>query len=362
MSNLPDAQHPRSYADRGEALLTNAPEQVLNCLAAIASSDYSHSLTVIQTAIAALEDENPDWVGSAYCFYAHCLKQTSRYQKALKAAEYGKQRGLNLIGAWYYHDATVSSYNFLDDLAAALTAVDQAIEYFRTEGSPDNESDHLSRKANILKQIASPLSQLEQSKEAAKKFVLQAIQAICAAIAITEYWDDLREELSVLSRIAARLNIEASDLSSLQEMGPTVAPVVQTYFPLTNQRRDSASENHNRSVAARKKGNREEAARFLKRAFDVAPEASEEDRAFKTLIAYQHGVNLLRLNNLENYHPRLPLSSSQRNDVTEIRSVWNECLRLYSTISEQHLNDFNKRFANLSDAVSNIRADALMFE
>jgi hypothetical protein len=131
---------------------------------------------------------------------------------------------------------------------------------------------------------------------------------------------------------------------------------------LTNQRRDSASENHNRSVAARKNGNREEAASFFKRAFDVAPEASEEDRAFKALIAYQHGVNLLRLNNLENYHPRLRLSSSQLKAVTEIQNVWKECLRLYSTISEPHLNDFNMRFANLTDAVSNIRANALMSE
>lgn len=362
MTNIPDTQHSSSYADRGEALLTNAPEEVLNFLTAISASEYSQSLALAQTAVAALDRKNPDWVGSIYCFYAYCLKETGRYQEALQAAELGKQRGLNVVGALYYHDVKVSSHNFLDDLAGALSAVDQAIQYFRHEGSRENESDHLARKSNILKQIAAPMSRYEQSKGVAKNIVLQAIQAICASIAISEYWADLDEELTALGRIAARVDVEATDLSFLQEMGPKIAPVVDTYFKVTKLKSFAASENFNRSVEARKNGNREEAARFLKRAFDLAPEVSEEDRAFKAFLAYQHGVNLLKLNNLENYHQRLPLSPSQLNTVTEIRVVWKECLKLYSTISEKHLNDFNTRFANLSDAVASIRGDALMFE
>src|SRR5688572_9071070 len=182
MTNHRDIQIPSSHAVRGEALLTNGPDPVLNLLAVIAASDYSHVLSVTQTVIAALERANPDWVGCIYCFNAHCLKEMGRHQEALNAAEQGKQRGLNLIGAWYYHDINVS---------------------------------------------------------------------------------------------ARRVEIEASDLSCLQKMGPVVTPLVETYFPLTKHRRDSASESFNRSVVARKNGNREEAARFLKHAFDIAPEASE---------------------------------------------------------------------------------------
>jgi hypothetical protein len=94
--------------------------------------------------------------------YAHCLKEAEKYQDALATSEKGKQLGFNLIGAWYYHDAVVSSYNFLDDLPRVLQAVEIAINFFREEESSGNEADHLSRKANILKQIASPLSQREE--------------------------------------------------------------------------------------------------------------------------------------------------------------------------------------------------------
>ena len=77
-------------------------------------------MVVAKTVIAGFERENIDWVGSAYCCYAFCLKETGQYQDALSAAEKGKQRGFNLNGAWYYHDANVSSRNFLDDLPGAL--------------------------------------------------------------------------------------------------------------------------------------------------------------------------------------------------------------------------------------------------
>jgi tetratricopeptide (TPR) repeat protein len=359
MSNSP-TQLTGNYEARGESLLQRAPVQVHDLLNAIAEANHSQSIYIANSAITELALNDPDWVGTAYCCLAHCLKEAGRYQEALAAAEKGKQRGFNLIGAWYYHDANVQSRNFLDDLPGALKAVEEAIAFFRTEESPGNQADHLSRKANILKQIASPLSQHEQSRAAAKSFVLQAIQAICASIAITEYWQDLDEELSALARIAARVDIEAEDLRFLQEMGPKITPVVETYFTLTQLRRVGASENFNRSIDARRSANREEAARLLKRALDLAPETSKEDRAFKAFLAYQHGVNLLMLNNLGNYRQGSSLSTSQISAAKEIRITWNECLRLYTTIGERHLAEFSRRFGNLTDAVANIRRDALM--
>jgi len=143
-------------------------------------------------------------------------------------------------------------------------------------------------------------------------------------------------------------------------MGPKVRAVVDTYFTLTKLRSMGATENFNRSVEARKNGDREEAARLLKRAFGLAPETTEQDRAFKTFLAYQHGVNLLMLNNLANYHQGSLLSTSQLSAVKEIRIAWNECLRLYKTIGEKQLAEFNTRFANLTEAIANIRRDGLM--
>jgi hypothetical protein len=75
---------------------------------------------------------------------------------------------------WYYHDAVVTSYNFLDDLSNALIATEQAVEYFSSQSSVVNLADHLCRKADILKQIASPLSFAESSRQHAKTLILLA--------------------------------------------------------------------------------------------------------------------------------------------------------------------------------------------
>src|SRR6267154_890521 len=115
MNDSPD----QAYAQRGEQLLGSAPPQILNLLNTIAAGDYSRSVIAARGAIAALQHEAPDWVGSAYCCYAHCLKETGEYRESLRALEEASQRGFNLIGAWYYHDANVSSRNFLDDLLGA---------------------------------------------------------------------------------------------------------------------------------------------------------------------------------------------------------------------------------------------------
>lgn len=356
MNDSPD----HAYAQRGEELLGSAPPPILNLLSTIAGGDYARSVLAARATIAALQHEAPDWVGSAYCCYAHCLKETGEYRESLRALEEANQRGFNLIGAWYYHDANVSSRNFLDDLLGAVKAADEAIVSFHEAGSPSNAADHLSRKANVLKQIASPLSRSEQSRAAAKGFVLEAILASCASIEITQDWEDLDEELSAMARIAARVDLEAADLEFLKARGPHVAAVREKYFTLNNLRVMAASESFNQSIDARKKGDRVEAAKFLKRAFDLAPETTDEDRAFKTFLAYQHGVNLLMLNNLGNYRPGSPLQSSQVGAVKEIRDAWNDCLRLYSTIGEEHLANFNTRFANLTEAVASIRRDGLM--
>src|ERR1043165_1014367 len=344
---------------RSQALCEQAPEQFLNLLNVLAAG-ADNAIPICERVMTSLDRDRSDWTGTAYACYAHCLKESKRYREALLAAEKARQLRLNLIGEWYYHDAVVSCYNFLDDMANALEAADAAIRFYRNEQDFDNESDHLSRKANILKQIASPLSYHEQSRVAAKNFILQAIHSICSAIAITKYWQDLEEELSAIARIAARTDIEAEDLRSLREMGPQVTLIVERYFTLPKLRGTGASEYFNRSIEARKKGNREDAAVLLKRALDLAPEESEEDRCFKAFLAYQHGVNLLKLNNLENHHPLLPYPAGQLGVVREIRDAWNTCLRLYSTVSENHLQDFNRRFANLTHAKQAILGDRLM--
>jgi hypothetical protein len=159
------------------------------------------------------------------------LERVEQYQEAITFAEQGKQLGLSLIGHWYYYDVVVQALNYLDDLPMALQAADAAIRFFHNEESPGNEADHLCRKANILKQIAFPLSIHAESITKAKGYTLQAIEAICESLSImSEGSEDLAEELDGLARIAARVNVRPGDLKFLDRMNPQIFPIIKQYF------------------------------------------------------------------------------------------------------------------------------------
>lgn len=167
--------------------------------------------------------------------------------------------------------------------------------------------------------------------------------------------------MTVIARIAARVGVQPDELASLEKMDQ-IRPIIQQFFSARTLNRIAVAECRNLSVAARKNGNRQEAAIYLRRALDVAPEETENDRAFKAFVAYDYGVNLLKLSGLEQYQVEKLQNLSIRRTAEEIIDAWNKCLQLYSTISSEGLSDFNKSFVNLTDAVWNIKCDPLMSE
>ena len=347
-----------SYEARGALLLDNAPAAFMTALQTLNTNE--NSIAVFAECIPLIEEGDPEWSGAAYACLAYCLKDAKDYKNALIAAGKAKERGINLIGMWYYHDAVVTSYNFLDDLSNALIAAEQAVEYFSSESSVLNLADHLFRKANILKQIASPLSFAESSRQQAKAFILSAIESACESLVLMEMDNFQEDEITAMARIASRLDITEDDLQILQRFRLLIPEVINRYFAIGPLRQRGVYENFNMSVEARKHGDRARAAVLLQRAFDLSDEDNEEDRAMKALIAYQHGVNLLQLHQLETYNPRTAISSAQHAVAEEIRRYWNECLRLYATLSVEKVRDFKQRLADLRHAVEAINSDRLM--
>jgi tetratricopeptide (TPR) repeat protein len=351
-----------SFEDRSRAEMASAPRQFSLALASLGHADPRESLEAFAALIPLLKESGGIWYGASYCCYAYCLKQLEQYQEALAYAEQGRRIGLGLTGYWYYYDVVVSSFNFTDDLPNALRAADNAIQFFHAQGSSGNKASQLGWKANILKQLASPLSLQPNSRESAKNYIIQAIEAICESLWITcDGLEEVTEELSAIARIAARVGVQPDELASLEKMD-RVQPIIHQYFSPGTLKRMAVSDCRNLSVVARKNGNREEAAIHLRRALEIAPEETENDRAFKAFLAYEHGVNLLKLSGLEQYRAEKLQDLSIRRVAEEIRDAWGEGLRLYSTISSEGLSDFNRNFVDLTEAVRSIKCDPLMSE
>ena len=352
---------PQSFEIRSQAELRGAPPQFIRAFYTLGNIEPKQSMEAFASVIPNLSEDYPMWAGTGMCCYAYCLKEMEEYQEAVARAENGKQLGLSLMGHWYYHDVVVQSLNMLDELPRALQAAEAAIQFFRDERSSGNTASYLVSKANVLKQMAAHLSSQEESKAVAKTCTVEAIKAICTSLSInSEGMEDVREELGALASIAARVDVRAPDLDFFRGLSPEILPFIEQQFGNMNLKDLTAMELFNQSVETRRRGDREHAAILLKRALNVATEQTDEDRAFKAFLAYQHGVNLLKANNLETYHAGRQLSPAEAKAADEIRFAWKECLRLYETVGQQHLSEFSKRFANLTDAVWNIKRDNLM--
>lgn len=220
-----------SYEARSQAELQTAPKPFLSAFYTLGNVPPNQSIAALSTVVPSLKEEGPAWVGTGYCCFAYCLKNMGQYREAVAMAEQGRQFGLRLIGYWYYYDVVIESLNQLDDLSGALLAAESAIRFFHDEKSPGNEASHLGWKSNVLKQLAAHLSRQEESKTIARHCVIQAIEAVCNSLSITsEGLENIREEMEMMARIAARVGVGQEDLGFLKRMDPQLAAYVGQYF------------------------------------------------------------------------------------------------------------------------------------
>jgi len=276
------------------------------------------------------------WNKLAECCKAYCLQMQDRHRDAVAlAAQVGTECAIRrLCGAWCYFSVMVVSNNMTDELMAARAAVEEAVSYFgQQQGSELLLASHYDQKANILKQLAANLSQDPSKTEEAKKLVIEAAFSICRSLEINPNDSaSMQNELAAIARIAARVGVRGPDLKGLDAL-KGIEEVRQHYFADSELRHQAMFQYHNQAVDAFNQRNYRDAAEGYFKALEEACEQTDEDRAFKALIAYEHGLSLLRMSGLEKVHPKqipresLPLAN-------RIRDIWHKAIALSVTSGE----------------------------
>jgi len=304
------------------------------------------------------------WTANAVACAAYCEAELGNFQNAVHLASLAKNQEFQFttFGGYYYHSALFKAHNQLDNLSEALSIAAEAIQFFISQGSPGNVAFNLGRKANILKQMASHLSMSGRFPEARERIV-EAIRAICDSfVCSTEGWQEeiVDEEMKALHRIAARVGVTRRDLGFLDSM-PEINFIVDKYFG-ENLTRVVVSNLRNNAIQSISEGNRAEAVERFREALALAPEVSEEDRAFKALLLYyQCGVCILKMHGLENRRPGVNNTREQQSAVGEIQQLWRQTVRLCDTLSPNFLAAWDRRCPpGLQAAVRAIARDPVM--
>lgn len=118
----------------------------------------------------------------------------------------------------------------------------------------------------------------------------------------------------------------------------------------------------NNAVLAIRQGDRRSALVYYQNALNLlGEELVQDDRAFKAIVAYQYGVCLMKLYELDE-EPNLSNLSGARHEAAEkIRALWWETIRLYQTLDKQTVDHYAEQFPpGLSQAFDSIKRDRLM--
>ena len=334
--------------------INSLPEEIPESLHHISQGNYQFAFTILNYCI-----QQGYGLGTPYCLQGYCLSQSGNEGEAINLCIKGRTVGINVLGSWYFYDVMVRALNNINDLERALKTVNEAINFFIENNSPGDQSDHLARKANIFKQMAAPLSRDLTKQSVAKEYIIDAIQAICESISIfNEGWEELDEELQAIGRIAGRLGVKSSDLPFLNHM-PNISFLVEKYYTSKSLNQNIISENYNLAVDKFNEGNRMDAAQLFGIAFNNCPENSDEDRAWKAIVAYRYGVCLLKLYRVEEL-PNLNNTNIEiKSPIEKIRSLWGFTIDTYKSMDKNFMKEFDKRLP-LSTSVRNIVEDRLM--
>ena len=126
-------------------------------------------------------------------------------------------------------------------------------------------------------------------------------------------------------------------------------------------RNQAATDDFNNAVLAIRQGDRKSAIVHYQTAFDLLGEVFAPDRAFKAIVAYQYGVCLMKLHNLDEERNLAILSGVQQEAANKIRNLWQETIRLYSTLDASTIGHYSRLFPpGLALAVDAIVSDPLM--
>jgi tetratricopeptide (TPR) repeat protein len=344
-----------SYETEVQVVLQSAPSPFGAAFATLGGTDGAASFQAFRQAISSLRATHPSWAGTASACCAWLLMRNKQYEPALALADQGREIGLTLPGWYYYYDAVVDSLNMLDRLPKAADAAREAIAFYRPRDAAVQEAEFSLRLANILKQLAFHASQSPASHEEARAFVLEALGAIDRCLQVEGDPDaNVREELDGLSRIAARCALPLAAVEALSAHRAIVAR-----FGRGHQEGVRVMDLFNLGQSAVENGDRHTAHGFYSRALEQSPEDTAVQRAFKILLAYQLGLNLWKLHEMQ--RPAISLNPHDwPPEAEQVRDAWRTCLRLYETLTLDEVKAFI--MADVRDIVWSIKQDPIIRE
>lgn len=157
-------------------------------------------------------------------------------------------------GGWcWYFDATVTSYDHLDQFDEAVRKADLAIAYFKQNNNPGNLGYHLSKRASILQQRASVRSRNPQTQSDAREDIVEAIRSMYESLSIfTDGWEeDCARPLATMRQVATRLGIFGSSLDFI-DWSSSAGDVMRHFFD--PQEKQMRPRTETRSVPGKKPG------------------------------------------------------------------------------------------------------------
>lgn len=347
----------QKYQNRVATEINRAPKEFQGAFGLLCSGDVLGAEKSFSQCI-----QQGIWPGTSSCILSFICKERKEYDQAIKFAKAGKKFGIEFPGYYYYYHSMMISLNLTDQLLECLKIIDEAIDFFSREDSLADLSDYYYQKSNILAQMAAPYSHSidTHSLARAKEQIIEAIHCVCQSLAIiSEGWEKyLKEDLIPLLKIAARAEVTRKDLPFLEEMHE-ITTIINYFFNDYDLNERAAYECFNEAQKKKLEGSRHEADMWFKRFLQMAQERVAYDKAFKAFVAYQAGVNLLKIYNLEDNRPDNIVDVPTREAVERIRSLWKTTLHLYETLSPQEVSDFDKDYPPglLTDAVWNIKRD-----
>lgn len=355
------APPPLDYQALLDHELASAPAQFVQVYDSLANGDLPRACQLATTAANSLAAEHPHWAAAALCARAWCHTMSKRYGEAVEDATAAAALGLNHLAGTYYHLVLPASLDQLDQLQPALVAARSASEYFDRLGAVAQAAQSLLLKASILKQLAAPLSRNPDSWLEARQYIIEAIESLRdALIREPQLIDGLRDELSATGRIAGRAGLETVDFAS--NLPAAIAEVLSRHFSESSLAEEAFTQRSNLALDAAKGGDRDRAATLYELA--LTPRLSHtphpSHRAFKAIVAYQAGVNLLRKYGLEGMDAAGLATPHVEQQAEHVLSVWRLASELHDSLTRQEISalDGNLRRA-LTDAIWAIARDPL---
>ena len=242
-----------------------------------------------------------------------------------------------------YYGTLALAYNMNDDLDLARRTCEEGIKFLSSQGPLDETaSPLLGAHANILKQLAAPISHEPSRMAEAQRLTIEAIKDLCTACSLDpDRMQADEEEIDALARIAVRAGVQRRDLSFLDAL-QNIEPWRERYFDPTQMRRQGVSQFYNAGVKASEEHDFGRAMFWYEKALSRVEEGSDNERCFKAVTLYNYGLAILDANGL-NEDNLPPWNKERLAAIVKTRECWNDAVGLLGRVTGEESGDANTK-------------------